>query len=71
MAEERKRALLIANYQYDNHITDLKAPQSDIDGLNSVLSDPEIGDFKVFSHIVNEQRPYITTVASLNDEIEQ
>ena len=48
MAGTRKRALIVATYEYDDPgLTELRAPEHDAEALADVLGDPGIGGFDV------------------------
>lgn len=52
----RRLALVIGNSDYiDTGLADLSAPTSDVDGLATLLRDPEIGDFDEVISLVNEK----------------
>jgi TonB family protein len=54
---EKKAALLIANFEYDDpYFRQLKAPEQDVKALSRVLGDPAIGGFCDVKTLLNEPK---------------
>ena len=55
MMRETRYAILIGNshYPFDDHLADLRAPKQDVEGLASILKDPQIGRYNDVRRLVN------------------